>query len=268
MNRRQPGSRRERLAASTQQMGLKIHIDGAARGNPGPAAAGVVIRDEQGRQILEAGYLLEPMTNNQAEYHALRLALQAARKWGEQHVKIFSDSELIVRQITGRYRVRNAALRAIFDQVQKLLLGFDGWQITHVAREQNARADELANLALDAQGDVVQVQLGDVLLPRGEPKGSGRPTGGAIRIMAECTSDSQGGVCPAACHAGQTFDFGDRVPAGLCLHAAQAMIGAVLSLRHSVEQGEQGIPPLTVRCSRQDCGAVFVIRTKQRSGRS
>ena len=250
-------------------MGLQIHIDGAARGNPGPAAAGVVIRDEQGRQILEAGYLLEPMTNNQAEYHALRLALQAARKWGEQQVKIFSDSELVVRQITGRYRVRNAELRAIFEQVQKLLLGFDGWQIAHVAREQNARADELANRALDAQDDVVEVQLGDVVLPRDEAKGSRHSERrGAIYIVAECTGDPLGEVCPAACHAGQTFAFDDRMPAGLCLHAAQAMIGAVLSLRHSVEQGEQDIPPLTVRCSRRNCGAVFVIRCQQRSGRS
>ena len=250
-------------------MGLKIHIDGAARGNPGPAAAGVVIRDEQGRQILEAGYLLKPMTNNQAEYHALRLALQAARRWGEQHVKVFSDSELVVRQVTGRYRVRNAGLREIFEQIQKLLLGFDGWQITHVPREQNTRADELANLALDAGDDVVEVQLGDVVLPRDEAKGPGRSAGqGAIRIVAECTGDPQSGVCPAACRAGQTFEFGDRVPAGLCLHAAQAMIGAVLSLRHSVAQGEQDIPPLTVRCSRQDCGAVFVIRCQERSGRS
>ncbi len=250
-------------------MGLKIHIDGAARGNPGPAAAGVVIRDEQGRQILEAGYLLEPMTNNQAEYHALRLALQAARRWGEQHVRIFSDSELVVRQITGRYRVRNAGLRGIFEQVQKLLLGFDGWQITHVPREENTRADELANLALDAGDDVVEVQLGDVVLPRNEAKGSGRSAGGgAICIVAECTGDPPNGVCPAGCRAGQTFEFDDRVPAGLCLHAAQAMIGAVLSLRHSVAQGEQDIPPLTVRCSRQDCGAVFVIRSQGRSGGS
>ena len=211
-------------------MGLKIHIDGAARGNPGPAAAGVVIRDEQGRQILEAGYLLKPMTNN---------------------------------------RVRNAGLREIFEQIQKLLLGFDGWQITHVPREQNTRADELANLALDAGDDVVEVQLGDVVLPRDEAKGPGRSAGqGAIRIVAECTGDPQSGVCPAACRAGQTFEFGDRVPAGVCLHAAQAMIPAVLSLRHSVAQGEQDIPPLTVRCSRQDCGAVFVIRCQERSGRS
>jgi ribonuclease HI len=236
-------------------MALEIHIDGAARGNPGPAAAGVVIHDHQGRQILEAGYHLQPMTNNQAEYHALLLALQAADKWGERQITVHSDSELLVRQLTGRYRLRSEGLRPLFEQAQKLLLRFDNWQLNHIPREANTRADQLANKALDARADVIDVQLGDVAPAHPSAQTAGSP----IVIVAKCTRAPADNACPADCQAGQRFRFADVLPAGLCLHAAQSMINAVMALRHSAEQGETDIPTLTVRCSRRECQAVFEL---------
>ncbi len=239
-------------------MALKIHIDGAARGNPGPAAAGVVIHDHQGRQILEAGYLLEPMTNNQAEYHALLLALQAADKWGERQITVHSDSELLVRQLTGQYRLRSEGLRPLFEQAQKLLLRFDNWQCNHIPREANTRADQLANKALDARADVIDVQLGDVAPARPSAQTAGPIV--PIVIVAECTKAPADNACPAHCQVGQRFCFADVLPAGLCLHAAQSMINAVMALRHSAKQGDADIPTLTVRCSRRECQAVFELR--------
>lgn len=242
-------------------MALRIYIDGAARGNPGPAAAGVVIHDHQGRQILEAGYHLQPMTNNQAEYHALLLALQAADKWGERQITVHSDSELLVRQLTGRYRVRSEGLRPLFEQARKLLLRFDNWQCNHIPRQANTRADQLANKALDARADVIDVQLGDVA-----PAPPSAQTAGPIVpivpivIVAECAQAPADNACPAHCQAGQRFRFADVLPAGLCLHAAQSMINAVMALRHSAEQGDADIPTLTVRCSRRECQAVFELR--------
>jgi len=236
-------------------MALKIHIDGAARGNPGPAAAGVVIHDHQGRQILEVGYLLQPMTNNQAEYHALLLALQAADKWGDRQITVHSDSELLVRQLTGRYRLRSEELRPLFEQAQKLLLRFDNWQLNHIPRDANTRADQLANKALDARADVIDVQLGDVT-----PHRPTAQTTGPIVIVAECTKAPADNACPADCQAGQRFRFADVLPAGLCLHAAQSMINAVMALRYSAEQDKTDIPALTIRCSRRECQAVFELR--------
>ena len=91
-------------------MGLIIHVDGGSRGNPGPAGAGVVIADEDGALIHEAGYFLGRQTNNSAEYHACIRALQRAARCGEQPVRVCSDSELLVRQITGAYQVKSPTL--------------------------------------------------------------------------------------------------------------------------------------------------------------
>ncbi|MEM9346008.1 MAG: ribonuclease HI family protein [Planctomycetota bacterium] len=134
-----------------------IHIDGGARGNPGPAAAGVSITTPDGSEALhEAGYWLGELTNNEAEYQGLLHALDAATKLGFESILIRSDSELMVKQIKGEYRVKAPNLKPLFMSASKRLDGFNAWAIEHVRREKNKRADQLANLAMDARRHVIQ----------------------------------------------------------------------------------------------------------------
>lgn len=134
-----------------------IHIDGGARGNPGPAAAGVCITTPDGSEALhEAGYWLGKMTNNEAEYQGLLHALKAAADLQFEAIHIRSDSELMVKQINGQYRVKATNLKPLFAEATVLLARFDRWSIEHVRREKNKRADQLANRAMDAQRDVVE----------------------------------------------------------------------------------------------------------------
>lgn len=128
---------------------LTIHVDGASRGNPGPAGIGVVIEDEQGiTKARISGYIGET-TNNQAEYRALIMGLREAAKLKAEHVDIRTDSKLLAEQVQGNYRVRNANLRLLFQQVKQLLADFESFTITFIPRYQNATADALANKALD-----------------------------------------------------------------------------------------------------------------------
>jgi ribonuclease HI len=130
---------------------LTIHTDGAARGNPGPAAfAYVIARD--GAPPIEEGGCLGRMTNNQAEYTALVRALEHAARLGTaQEVHILSDSELMVKQMRGEYRVKNEELRDLYEQAQELADRFTSVSYQHVRREQNKRADALCNEALDGE---------------------------------------------------------------------------------------------------------------------
>jgi len=132
-----------------EPVSCRLFTDGASRGNPGPAGAGVVLFDDKGREICTRAKYLGRCTNNVAEYQALIIGLQAAREIGCRKPAIFLDSELIVRQITGRYKVKNATLKPLFAKVQNLLQGFDGYTVAHVPRAQNSRADELANRGID-----------------------------------------------------------------------------------------------------------------------
>jgi len=131
-----------------------VHIDGGARGNPGPAGAGVVIRAEDGTSLFEGGLFLGRATNNVAEYRALLAGLERARALGAETVEVRSDSELLVRQMQGRYRVRNEALRELFDEAAALCRCFERVRFTHVRRQQNTEADRLANQAMDLKRDV------------------------------------------------------------------------------------------------------------------
>ena len=127
-----------------------IHIDGAARGNPGPAACAFVIA-RPGAAPLEVASLLGEATNNVAEYTALIRALERAAELGGRNLTVFSDSELLVKQMNGEYRVKNADLRALYDQARELVKAFDRVALQHVRREQNKRADALCNVALDGK---------------------------------------------------------------------------------------------------------------------
>jgi ribonuclease HI len=129
---------------------LRIHIDGACRGNPGQGSLGVFIEDETGRAIKEHGRALGHCTNNAAEYAALNEALELAKGLGGTRLHIFSDSQLLVRQYSGQYRVKNAALFQKLVRIRELARQFESVELTHVPRELNKRADRLANEALDA----------------------------------------------------------------------------------------------------------------------
>lgn len=131
-------------------MRLLIHTDGAARGNPGPAGAGAILRDAATGEVLaEVAQGLGRATNNVAEWTAVRLALEEARTLGATRVDLRMDSELVARQITGIYRVKHPDLKPIHAAVMALLSGFDGYTIGHVPRELNKDADRLSNVAID-----------------------------------------------------------------------------------------------------------------------
>ena len=131
-------------------MRLLIHTDGAARGNPGPAGAGAILRDATTGEVLaEVAEGLGRATNNVAEWIAVRLALEEARRLGASRVDLRMDSELVARQITGIYRVKHPDLRPIHAAVMALLRGFDGYTIGHVPRALNKDADRLSNVAID-----------------------------------------------------------------------------------------------------------------------
>ncbi len=125
-----------------------ICVDGAARGNPGPAAIGATIKDERGRLIARISRRIGTTTNNQAEYRAIIAALEQAIKLGAKQVEVNSDSELAVKQINGKYRVKKAALKPLYEQVRQLQGLLESFTITHIPRQQNTEADNLANTAL------------------------------------------------------------------------------------------------------------------------
>lgn len=136
--------------SSSENHRLIIHIDGAARGNPGPAAIGVVVMDASRQPLQEVSRRIGSTTNNVAEYQALIAALEVAAELGGEELSIYSDSELLARQMNGEYRVKNAQLVELYRKAQVLLNHFNACTIAHVPRQQNRRADQLANLALDA----------------------------------------------------------------------------------------------------------------------
>ena len=138
-----------------ERLEVLIHIDGGARGNPGPAGAGVVIRTrDDGTVLFEGGYFLGRATNNVAEYQAMIRALERARALGAEDVEVLSDSQLLVRQINGQYRVKNAGLQPLFERVCRLRGHFERLHVGHIRREDNADADCLANMAMDARRNV------------------------------------------------------------------------------------------------------------------
>lgn len=128
---------------------LTLHIDGGSRGNPGPAGYGVVITDEAGATVRTLRRYLGPRTNNYAEYSALLAGLECARELGAARVRVVADSELLVRQMQGRYQVRSPLLRPLYEQAYARAGQFEQFEIKHVRREKNREADRLANLAMD-----------------------------------------------------------------------------------------------------------------------
>jgi ribonuclease HI len=126
-----------------------VNVDGGARGNPGPAAVAAVATSSDGEPLGERNAYIGEATNNVAEYRALLLGLELARDLGADQVEVINDSELVARQIGGEYKVKHAGLKPLFIEAMKELRGFHKWAVRPVRREQNARADELVNEALD-----------------------------------------------------------------------------------------------------------------------
>jgi ribonuclease HI len=140
-------------APSGPPAGVHIaNIDGASRGNPGPASYAVVMRDPAGKIILELGKKFGRDTNNVAEYYALLAALDYAATHGITALRVRSDSELLVRQMQGRYKVKSPDLKPLFERATKLVRQIAYFVVEHIPREQNSEADALANLALDQAG--------------------------------------------------------------------------------------------------------------------
>jgi ribonuclease HI len=132
-------------------MKVVVHVDGGARGNPGPAAAACVISSADGATLGEHALLLGHTTNNVAEYRALLLGLEQARELGADDVEVIGDSELIAKQVLGQYKVKNAALKPLHREALASFARFERWAIRTVPRAQNADADALVNAALDQQ---------------------------------------------------------------------------------------------------------------------
>ena len=132
-------------------MKVVVHVDGGARGNPGPAAAGAVISTPDGEVLDEAAEAIGVATNNVAEYRGLLLGLDRARTLGATEVDVVNDSELIAYQVTGRYKVKHADMKPLHAEALAALRGFERWSIRPVPRAQNADADALVNQALDGE---------------------------------------------------------------------------------------------------------------------
>src|SRR6476646_6506525 len=133
----------------TPEHHLIAYSDGGARGNPGPAGYGVVIKDETGRKVAALSEYLGHQTNNFAEYQGLIAALEYALQHGPKALKLISDSELLVRQIKGIYKVKNATLQDLHGRAKELIAKLEWFSIGHAMREQNQEADQLANEAMD-----------------------------------------------------------------------------------------------------------------------
>jgi len=127
-----------------------VNVDGGARGNPGPAAIAAVVTTPEGAILEQRSETIGPATNNVAEYRALLLGIERARALGGGEVEMVCDSELIVRQLRGEYRVKDAGLRKLHERASEALASFDRWSIRHVPRDENEAADALVNAALDA----------------------------------------------------------------------------------------------------------------------
>ncbi|MFQ5806446.1 MAG: ribonuclease HI family protein [Phycisphaerae bacterium] len=273
-------------------MRLIVYVDGGARGNPGPAGAGVSISSDDGKLIHEAAYFLGRQTNNAAEYHALIRALRRVERYSGQTIALCSDSELLVRQITGEYRVKSPKLAQLFEQVQLLLLKIPCWNIRHVSRDENRRADQLANLAIDQRRDVIVFdadsgagEAGAALAaaPSGpgvapdQPAAEGDadpPAAAAARQPPDAAGPGPEGAraarvtlakaprpegCPAGESLCQSFIVESTLPAGLCIHAAHALLPTVLAILNTEPAEFAAVPTLTVRCMRPECGATFHV---------
>jgi uncharacterized repeat protein (TIGR04076 family) len=255
---------------------IELYVDGGSRGNPGLAASAYVIKSSTGQIVASKGFHLGVATNNVAEYTALLRGLDAVARLDVCEVDIFSDSELMVKQIIGEYKVRSEDLMKLFEQVQRKLLSFNRWQIKHIRREFNKDADCLVNETLDFGEDVDESDEGStpevVEKPAERPIRKSRAKSSPVKvaetrfdenlkvkevkILAEIVDVSGEPVCKNPMQVGQCFVFSQCVPAGLCVHAAMSLLPIVLAMQNDPSASSQ-----EVRCSRRGCGVRFKLST-------
>jgi len=156
---------------------ILAYTDGASRGNPGPAAAAFVLKDSDGNKVQAKAFFLGHATNNVAEYTALVKALEAAKELSVEDLAVFSDSELLVKQVNGEYKVKSEQIRSLFRQAVDLLAEFTRWKVRHIMREQNKEADKLVNQALNLERDV-----GDKPVPPSDERRATSDEGRIIRL--------------------------------------------------------------------------------------
>lgn len=130
-------------------MNIKVYTDGASRGNPGKASIGIIIYDLDGQVLKKEKEFIGIATNNVAEYKAVIRGLEISTELGATGVMLYADSQLLVRQLSGEYKVKNEGLRPLYQQVKELTKNFENFSANHIPREQNKEADKLANVALD-----------------------------------------------------------------------------------------------------------------------
>jgi ribonuclease HI len=165
----------------------RANIDGGSRGNPGPAAYGVVIRDAKGEIVAKLKKYIGRMTNNVAEYYGLIAALDYMQSQGIKALRIESDSELLVKQMRGQYKVRSPELQPLYERARKMAAALESFRIDHVYREQNREADALANEAMDEVESAApkSAKLAAIPTPKSEPRG---PVGEVRKIRARFRS--------------------------------------------------------------------------------
>ena len=168
--------------AKTPQHYLIAHSDGGARGNPGPAGYGVVIQDEAGRKVAALSHYLGHQTNNFAEYQGLVAALEYAIEHGHKALKVVSDSELLVRQIKGIYKVKNATLQELHARAKQLIAQLEWFSIDHALREHNREADSLANEAMDKGSGRVARAPSPAAVPATPEEFEGIVQGGVVKV--------------------------------------------------------------------------------------
>jgi ribonuclease HI len=165
MIRRPPATRSSGLfadaapATNARPAAFQANIDGGSRGNPGPASYGVVVRNEYGEIVAKLKKYIGRTTNNVAEYYGLIAALDYAQSHGVRALRIESDSELLVRQMRGHYKVKSADLRPLYERAKKMSQTFESFRIDHVYRGQNSEADALANEALDETSGLTKPEI-------------------------------------------------------------------------------------------------------------
>jgi uncharacterized repeat protein (TIGR04076 family) len=221
------------------------------------------------------------MTNNAAEYNALIRALQRVEKYDAQPVAICSDSELLVKQITGEYRVKSETLARLYEQVQFLLLKLPRWSIRHVRRDQNKRADELANMAMDQQHHVLVFDVDpDIAVEADSPptdtpskpppsapeKPAAAPGVGQAARVSLVSSDETAN-CPAGNWLADPVTIEHTLPADFCVYAAHALAPTILAILSTNADEFAAVPTLTVKCTNPKCRATFhVAPTRPNNG--
>ena len=234
-------------------MALRLHIDGVSQGNPGPTGVGIVLRDADEQVLQQSGSFLGELTDLEAVAKSLLIGLEIAAEADTSELSVFSSSEWVVRQILGQGRPPGGSPGRMVAQAQMLLLRFDTWQINHLSTEANALSVALAEHAARAGHDVE--------MPGPEAGSPAERMAEDRRVRVRVVEGANTRTCAEPCGAGEVFEFGQVVPAHMCLHALAAVFEEVMACKRDDPQVLDALP-ITKRCARPGCGAVFEIDLK------